>query len=274
MQTKRRRLLILSLALTLGLVGLVDFVGPFVYQKYVEPELVRLRLHLADAAKPTAVYHTEIVTPTEIINHSKPSLTINDGVLEALGCPFLSADSDIRYCFDPQLEGRLGSFHCMSLLTPDPLLGGLDPGYPMAECAVGEGRYVYQAGCNIFWGQAFIIERVGEYELIDSFAELRRTFAPIETENEALSYALAATGYSAYYGMEVSSDYEYFVEQLEDTHVTEAKNGYLVHLYDYALCACRQQETFAVTVQVTRSGQVRQISQELVYRDAYESCID
>jgi hypothetical protein len=230
------------------------------------------RFFLTQTAQATSIYHTEIVTPNKIINHARPDLTIDNKILIALDCPMLeNEDGGIRYCWPAPSKTPFSG--CISVITPNSLLGGLNPSYPMAECGT-TNQYVYQSGCLIPTGISYIIEYKGKYKLIDSFAEFKAFFAPIEKESEALSYALATTGYTALYGMEFSQDYEYYVEQLEDTHVEIYGDEYIVHLYEYGLCGCGQHQTYVVDVAIGRQGDVREIHREVIYRDTAEKCID
>ncbi len=67
--------------------------------------------------------------------------------------------------------------------------------------------------------------------------EIRARYAPIESEDEALSYALAATGYQAAYDLEktfcndVYLDYIAQVPQIEETHVERLENSYRIYLF-------------------------------------------
>ena len=227
-------------------------------------------MQLTEMAKPSIVRHSEVVSSTTIIDYPKPALAVDDKILRELNCPFL--EQGIRYCHEVTDQGQSKSQGCFAIYTPDSLLGGLQPTYPIAGCTVGDGKYIYQGGCLITTGMAYIIERKGKYEKIDSFTKLKSIYAPIESETEALSYAIAATGYSALYGTGTLKDTEYFVEQLENTHVEIHGDEYIVRLFDYNLCGCGQHETIAIDVAVNRQGGIREIYREEVYRDT--KCID
>jgi hypothetical protein len=87
------------------------------------------------------------------------------------------------------------------------------------------------------------VEQDGVSRMIRTQEELRDLFAPIESAEEALSYAMMATGYEAKYAPEdyrlaVPDNcdpgpqfYHYYTDVLEDTHVTEVINGYHVYLF-------------------------------------------
>jgi hypothetical protein len=233
---------------------------------------IRMVMYLTELAKPRVIEHTEIVTQVEMISHPKPDLSIDDKILKDLNCPI--DERGVRYCAEITDAGQSESLGCFSIMTPDPLLGGLLPAYPLAECVVGNGRYVYQSGRMIPMGIAYIIERQGVYERIDSLSRLKAIYAPIETDTEALSYALAATGYSELYGTEIYTELVYYVERLENTHVEVRGSEYVVRLYDYQWYGCGQHETIAVDVAVSFQGNIHEIYREDVYRDNYWSCGD
>lgn len=187
-------------------------------------------IDLTRTAVPTFIDHTTIVTNTEIIVYEKPKLKdITDSSI--LKGPFCSIDKDgYRSC--RVVESQRKVFKCNEIYATDALLGGLDPAYPIATCFTSEWNYVQRSkACILGLGNAYIIERDGQYELLDSPKKFKAAFAPIESENEAFSYAIAVTKYDAVYHQETSADYEYFVEKLEDTHVETRGNEYIVRLY-------------------------------------------
>jgi hypothetical protein len=113
-------------------------------------------------------------------------------------------------------------------------------------------------------------------------SELRELYAPIESEDEALSYALAATGYQARnfttdlprHAYPAPGEVDYFVNELEDTHVTKSQEGYRVRLYDYTWCGCGHHETYAMDVLVTASGVISTTKGAPVYQLRPSACFD
>ena len=244
----------------------------FLFNNATNINVIKIRMQLTEIAKPSIVRHSEVVSSTKLMDYPKPALTVNDKILRDLNCPL--SEQGLRYCDGTRDQGQSESQGCFAIYTPNSLVGGLQPAYPIAECLVGDGRYVHQSGCMTTEGTAFVIERQAKYEKIDSLSKLKSIYAPIESETEALSYAIAATGYSARYGTETLKDTEYFVEQLENTHVEVHGNEYTVRLFDYSLCGCGKHETIAIDVAVNRQGEIREIYREAVYRDTIKACID
>ena len=118
--------------------------------------------------------------------------------------------------------------------------------------------------------------KIGQLRILKSIGDLGQTYAPIESEDEALSYALAATGLGVRYGLTAQTDLRYFVNRLEDTNVQQIPQGYQVHLFDYKVCGCGPHPTYAVDVLVTNDGQVRELNREKIYEDPAEDglCVD
>lgn len=211
-------------------------------------------------------------------NHPQPTLTVETQVFEDAGCP---AESGYQRC---PPESPLGKLGCDQIRPPGNLLGGLDPAYPLNVCLItrtpdeqpDESEYLYSDGCLLRDYVRYVIWRQGEFRLLKSLADLQQVYAPIESEEEALSYALAATGLGVRYGLEAPRGYRYFVDELEDTHVAATEAGYLVHLYGYRLCGCGPHTTYTVDVLVSRDGQVSQGDRQPVYEDPAEDdlCVD
>lgn len=221
--------------------------------------------------EPEIITHSEVVESTIIINHEKPVFSIDTPSFESLGCPPSASPGGFNECSD---NSTLRTIGCFGVFTPDSLLGGLNPTYPLIECALDDNNYLYTSGCLANFNIGLVAYIDGDYKLIDSESKLRNTYAPIESDEEALSYALAGTGLLAYYNLNISDEYEYYVDKLEDTFVTKDGEDFLVHLYDYRLCGCGQHETYSVDVRVTHTGYIEQIRKELVYRDTSQMCID
>ena len=110
------------------------------------------------------------------------------------------------------------------------------------------------------------VKENGVSRTITTQEELRDWFAPIESAEEALSFALLATGYEAKYAPEDyrldvgeicdpgPEFYDYYVEFLEDTHVVEVVNGYHVYLFYSENVGCGPFPVSSVIVEVAFDG--------------------
>ena len=221
-----------------------------------------------------------------IVNHPRPELTV-DFSFETAGCP--TDDSGRQYC---EADGPLAALGCDRIRKPSDLLGGLEPSLPIAVCLVepfrhsdepelmdqieADGTYIYRSGGLMPIYTRYVVSRDGQFHLINTEDEFRDAFAPIESADEALSYGLAVRNLSAYYGQEPNPDYEYFVAELEDTHVEQATDGYLVHLFYYEAFGCGPHRTNAVVLEITHGGSIEVFSREALYKDPSEDdlCVD
>ena len=214
-------------------------------------------------------------TPTLII-HPKPNLNINQAIYEMLGCKPDSA------CATKGTE--LAALGCEHLLPPDSLLGGLSPSYPIAQCVwtlETKPAGLFSTSCGKGYSFGLAVLRDGQYQLAASVADLRALYAPIESEDEALSFAILGTGFDpAYYeGLRPEGKAGYpglvfLTEQLEDTHVTKSEDVYTVRLYDTEGCGCSSHPTSAQDVLVTADGQISISSQGRVFELETVICWD
>jgi len=91
-----------------------------------------------------------------------------------------------------------------------------------------------------------------------------------------LSYVLAVTNLSAYYGLAYDSAYKYEVDTLEDTYVPAEPNGYQLHLYAEGVFGCGPHWTFEVELHVSADGIIQEVTRQPIFRDPKQDdlCID
>jgi hypothetical protein len=211
-------------------------------------------------------------------NHTSPEFSLDPAGFDDSSCP---EQNGLRIC---QPDGALGQIGCEQLRQPGEVLGKLQPAYPLRMCLIrsvsgqppAEGEFIYREGCLMSEYVRYVVMENGQLRILKSIADLQQTYAPIENEDEALSYALAATGLGVRYGLTTQADLRYFVKRLEDTNVQQIPQGYQVHLFDYKVCGCGPHPTYAVEVLVTSDGQVRELSREKIFEDPAEDqlCVD
>jgi hypothetical protein len=227
-------------------------------------------------ATPTGVPTT---MPTEVapgvpklIGHPRPALEIDEAIYDNVGC---DPDKGCATAGTP-----LASIGCEYLWSASWWLGGLTPSYPIAQCGWSEPgpEGLYRGGCTPPHTQSgLVVLREGQYQLVASLEQLRALYVPIESEDEALSYAMAATGLGARFSEDIPAGWklEYLAQEIEDTHVTPSEGGYRVNLYWWRACGCGKHEYRPVDVRVTVDGTVSTSALgEPAYRDAREICID
>lgn len=221
----------------------------------------------------------------QVVNHPEPELPpISLAPFEAAGCTF--NEYGTGEC--PQ-DSPLVELGCDQLRKPGNLLGGLDPAYPLALClyyplqhngeAQGnpmEAPRFYNDGCMMPVFVRYAIFKDGNFEVLKTLEDLASTYELVESQEEALSYSLAATGLEARYGQQRQLGYRYFVNRLEDTHVRQVDEGYQVNLYHYQVCGCGPHTTSSVTVEVFANGKINTLEEQPVFENPEEDglCVD
>jgi hypothetical protein len=112
--------------------------------------------------------------------------------------------------------------------------------------------------------------------LIRNADELRTTFAPIRSADEALSYALAATRLVPICGIAAPAGFRYFTDRLEDTFVTATAGGWRVHLFDPRVFGCGPDTMYSADVEVTPAGAIRRLEETKLFEDPKQDnlCVD
>jgi hypothetical protein len=216
------------------------------------------------------------------MNHPPPNLSVSFDVFAGAGC---LKDSSGQ-CLSESTRAALG---CDEIQAPPSLLGGLNPAYPIALCQISpdqikaetqveidKGLYFFYTGGLFGTYVRYVIFQDGEFRLLKSEEEFRAIYSPLETPEEALSYVLAVTNLSAYYGLVYNSAYKYEVGTIEDTYVTREPNGYRLHLYYDAVFGCGPHWTSEVEMHVSQEGVLQEISRKPIFRDPNtdELCLD
>lgn len=110
------------------------------------------------------------------------------------------------------------------------------------------------------------------YLVVNDIEGLKRTYSPIESAEEALRYALAATPYRPYYdGFPVSHPYagakvRYLTDRIEATHVDTVDGGYIVYLFDFEELGCSPWSFYSVPVRVNQDGTIAVSDKTVLYQ--------
>lgn len=215
----------------------------------------------------------------QAVHHPAPQFSLNTQVFEQAGC---SPDSSGR--ISCPVENLIAQAGCAQISEPGEFLGGLEPAYPLNICwltpPLGErpqpDEYLYSSGCLLPEYVRYVVFKDGGFQVLRNQAELKAAYAPITSKDEALSYALAATGLGAYFDQQPVPGMRYFTDRLEDSHVEAVPGGYQVLLYHYQFCGCGPHTTSAVLYQVSQDGGLQELSREPVFEDPEQDtlCID
>lgn len=156
--------------------------------------------------------------------------------------------------------------------------GGLQPPYGVMEC-IHEGdrppnrEYFKQPLGMDTRFRSLVVFQDEKFRLFIKKSEFKDIFAPVESAEEAISYAMAMTSLSARFDINPNDGVEYLVDVIEETHAEEIPGGYLVYLFDSdRKMGCDIHLFYAVKVLVTRDGEVNEMERQEIYRSY--ACFD
>jgi hypothetical protein len=219
------------------------------------------RFHLLEFMVPVLILAGCSHPPT-VIEHPPLDWTINGQGFGDVGCKGKLQES----C------SELIALGCDEIQGPRFHLGGLQPPYAVMECVHEEGappdmeHFTQLDGLDRRY-RSYVIQQDGEYRLINKKSEFKEIFAPVESPAEALSYAMAMTSLGARFDIDPDANVDYLVDVVEETHAEETPDGYLVYLFDWShKMGCNVHPFYAVTVMVTREGDVNEVERQEIYR--------
>jgi len=220
----------------------------------------------------------------QVINHAPPQAEPPSmAAFEEAGCGI--DEEGWWVCLDDSPITALG---CDRLKPTDALLGALAPTRPMAEClyyptqhleedpAAFDAPRLYTEGCLLPVYVRYVIFEEGEFTSLSTLNDLQIAISPLESPEEALAYARAATGLQAKFELKRPPTFRYLTDRLEATHAVQTPEGYKVLLYHYQICGCGPHTTSAVWLEVSRDGDIREISRTPAYENPLEDnlCVD
>ena len=171
------------------------------------------------------------------------------------------------------------SFGCMQVINASQELDNLTPRLPIVECLYlgedfGPSQGILREGCMMPLLRKYIIRQGEEIKLIESAEDFRSEFAPVETKEEALAFAIALTSSLSRYDTSVPEDYFSVSSTITPTYANETEEGYIVHLFDSQLCGCGTHPYYAIDYMVSIDGNVTEISREEVFNSTRQICFD
>jgi len=203
----------------------------------------------------------------QFITYPRPDLRVDYSVFESAGC---IVDGLRLFCEESDSVSELGCDE----IEQNPLYGGLDPAYPIAMClfddelSAGKDSFFHVGGFLSMKSVQYVVYENGRFSLIANIQTLQSLFAPIETEQEALSYALVTNDLTPYFSFYHDPTYRYLVDRIEGTHVERYGDDFLVHTFEADVPGCGEYHAAAaVDILITRSGQVEILSQLDVFQN-------
>jgi len=232
----------------------------------------------------TACQFPDLQTIKDLIRRDKPgqvnnaqptpAVKVDNSYFAGLGC------FDDATCLPEELKQLDPPITV--IYEPNDILGGLDPALPLALGSTvlyqdeGEIQAVYVKRCMRYQFIRFLVFRDNQIELVDSVDKLSAIYAPIDSEEEALSYAVAATGYTAVFDLGNRKKLEFYNPLIETTSVTSVDDSYKVTLFDTYLCGCGPHIIYSVDITVNQDGTLEVAEPQPAYSDPeYDGlCID
>lgn len=207
------------------------------------------------------------------VNHEMPALSLDWATFENAGCTLDS--NNRRFC---NAKSELGALGCDEIAKPSDLLAALEPKYPIALCFVEphlrpdhqeppQGSYLYRQGGLLGMYARLVIRRDEKFEVIHTTDELKTVYAPVASPEEALGFAVAATGLVAEYGIKQEPGYVYMADVIEDTFAKSEGQGYLVHLFSYQFFGCGPHATSAVDILVMPDSTMQEKARQELFKD-------
>jgi len=202
---------------------------------------------------------------TTIVEATPPALSVDNSFFESRGC-FDSPD-----CLPESFN--LIDIPIETLEPADESLGGLSPAVPLAVAAnnsaffLGDENFTYAKHCLLSRYTRYIVYAGGEYQMLATRADLAGFYAPIDTPEEAYSFAIAATGLRPLYDIAEDTSIAFELKLVEDTHVDAADGAFVVHLYDTFMCGCGPHYVDLVDVTVYTDGGLGIAAPVAVYRN-------
>jgi hypothetical protein len=159
--------------------------------------------------------------------------------------------------------------------------GGLSPQYPIAYSYMSLDYDDEPSGFKISGGMMYLAENPiivvdGQFVVIDSKEKFQTTYAPIESEEEALAYVCAYTGTYPQYQFDLPFRYRKYMRILPQSYAVKTEKGYLVVTYDYDVFGCGPHTHWYVESFVDFDGNVKETNRKKAYEDPMEDrlCVD
>lgn len=172
----------------------------------------------------------------------------------------------------------IDTFKLHSVERADILLGSLTPKRPLAYGVYysTSEEVLFRQGCLSPYGYGIVLKDTLGFHLIKNKAELKKYFAPIETKEEAICFAYAATGLKPRYQFDIKPEYRTFTKTFKSTNAIESEEEFEVNLFDYIMCGCGPHSHLMITFTVKKNGDIQLKETQKLYEDPKEDglCVD
>lgn len=198
-----------------------------------------------------------------------------------IGCVWQT--DNYAVCNQDSIPKKMG---CDTLITAPQYLNTIHTGSQFVNCTYApqlqtppdetDAKGLYDSGCSIKVKQRLLMYQDGDYLLIRDLEDLKYNFAPITTAEQALGYAIAATGAEARYDLENLKGYRILTDNLQETTVQAVEGGFEVVLFRYLACGCGPHTTLMQTIKITNSGDLEFVKSTSAFENPEEDdlCVD
>lgn len=168
-------------------------------------------------------------------------------------------------------------FKVVDIGSTSEFLGGLNPKYPIERVFLNCGEWCEKDWENkgMFCGcRSYVVIKDDKPMLIRSKEELKEIFKPVDSYQEALSYAIVMTGNFPVFNADFFQEkFTYFIADPKPTNVRENYDGYYVTLFNYKHFGCGEHPYYLVTYSVTKDGQVKETNRKKAFKDPDEDSL-
>lgn len=162
--------------------------------------------------------------------------------------------------------------------APSPFLGGLTPRLPLAEVYSFDFKdscMHYSEGMMLVCYN-LIAQIKDTFTLIDNEEKFRKIFAPIDNEQEAISYVAYLTRTSPKYDIPKKFRYRVYSSHFPSTYAKRISGGFEVLLHDKKIFGCGPHPNYYKVFKVTEAGQITLLQTVKMFEDPEEDalCVD
>jgi hypothetical protein len=157
-------------------------------------------------------------------------------------------------------------------------LGGLMPKLPFVEVHSLDlkRKCMWRSKGMIMTCNSMVVKSHGTLVLIDTEEKFREIFAPIDSEQEAVSYVAYLTRTYPKYDIEKKLRYRTFISHFPSTYAKQVEDGYEVLLHDKKVFGCGPHPNFYSLFKVSKAGYINLLKTVKMFEDPKEDalCVD
>lgn len=193
------------------------------------------------------------------------------------GC---TADKDDLDC---KGVAAIEKFKCSNLVARA-WLDDLEPKLPIVQCMYA-GRSAMNlapkgdlpgVGCMYHHPARYIVLHDDQFKAIDTTAEFLKTFAPVESEREAVAFATALSEGFAGWKLDLAPAHKRLLPKIQPTRVEKKGEAFIAHMFEHDACGCRRHMYYTATFEVTTAGAVKRKDKTPAFYDPNQDklCVD